>query len=493
MWSFYYFKYEMALLFLVCYIIFLNLCTKFVKFEKIRFELNNLDYLFVSMLFIYLLLWCYQNLDGETTILYLGNHFIYNDFIRVLKYGMTSFFFAYLIIIHNFNNIIKIKVVEYLLLVFLCFFSLSMIIISNHLFVIFLFLEIVNICLYCMIGLNKNSNKGIEAAFKYFIQSSFVTIIGFFAISIIYILSGTLFINELVILLQNKSPDDISWVSVFVCLLFVTIFFKLGIFPLHSWIADVYQGSYLIVALFVATVPKFAYMYLFWKIIILLPLTLANYCSYMVLFSMIYGSIVTLYQISFKRLIAYGSMVHMGFIIYSLCLNSPFSIAASLFYLFVYIILMVFVFCFMFFLFEQKEQDLYFLDDISRLNIVLNNNKILSFYFSYIILSLAGLPFFIGFISKWYVFLTLLYNNHAIEAIVLLCVSVLSASYYIRLIRFLYFIENKNKKIEFHSFVKLNSLFFYLIAFLFILNILIIFFHNWIYLYLFKCALSLFI
>jgi NADH-quinone oxidoreductase subunit N len=120
----------------------------------------------------------------------------------------------------------------------------------------------------------------------------------------------------------------------------------------------------------------------------------------MVLFSMIYGSIVTLYQISFKRLIAYGSMVHMGFIIYSLCLNSPFSIAASLFYLFVYIILMVFVFCFMFFLFEQKEQDLYFLDDISRLNIVLNNNKILSFYFSYIILSLAGLPFFIGFISK---------------------------------------------------------------------------------------------
>jgi NADH:ubiquinone oxidoreductase subunit 2 (subunit N) len=61
-----------------------------------------------------------------------------------------------------------------------------------------------------MIGLNKNSNKGIEAAFKYFIQSSFVTIIGFFAISIIYILSGTLFINELVILLQNKSPDDIS-------------------------------------------------------------------------------------------------------------------------------------------------------------------------------------------------------------------------------------------------------------------------------------------
>jgi len=108
-----------------------------------------------------------------------------------------------------------------------------MIIISNHLFVIFLFLEIVNICLYCLIGLNKESNKGIEAAFKYFMQSSFITIMGFFSVSLIYLYTGTLFLNELAILLNNES--NFSFLLDFsLYILFFVIFFKLGLFPLHS-------------------------------------------------------------------------------------------------------------------------------------------------------------------------------------------------------------------------------------------------------------------
>lgn len=115
---------------------------------------------------------------------------------------------------------------------------------------------------------------------------------------------------------------------------------------------------------------------------------------------MLYGAIITLYQVSLKRLLAYGSMVHMGFILYSLSLYSAISIASSVFYLLVYIVLTIFMFSFMFFLFEENEKGVNFLDDISRLYNVLNKNSLLSLYFAYIILSLAGLPFFIGFISK---------------------------------------------------------------------------------------------
>jgi len=229
MYSIFYIKLEIFLLFFICYIIFLHLCVKFSKLQ-----LNFLDYIYVSMLFLYLLLRCsLEDLDCSSTVYLFNNHIIFNNTIQLLKTCMVLFFFAYLIIVCNFNNIIKLPIVEYLVLIFLCFFSLIMIIISNHLFVIFLFLEIVNICLYFLIGLNKESNKGIEAAFKYFMQSSFITIMGFFSVSLIYLYTGTLFLNELAILLNNES--NFSFLLDFsLYILFFVIFFKLGLFPLHS-------------------------------------------------------------------------------------------------------------------------------------------------------------------------------------------------------------------------------------------------------------------
>jgi NADH-quinone oxidoreductase subunit N len=118
---------------------------------------------------------------------------------------------------------------------------------------------------------------------------------------------------------------------------------------------------------------------------------------------MLYGAIITLYQVSFMRLLAYGSMVHMGFILYSLSLYTAMSIAASIFYLLIYILLMIFIFCFMFFLFEENKESkegIHILDDISKFYNILNKNYLLSLYFTFVIISLAGLPFFIGFISK---------------------------------------------------------------------------------------------
>jgi len=84
---------------------------------------------------------------------------------------------------------------------------LLIIIDSNNLFVIFLFLELVNLCIYCLIGLNKNSNLGIESAYKYFVQSSVATIIGFFGISLIYMSAGTLNLNELNILMMFNDTN----------------------------------------------------------------------------------------------------------------------------------------------------------------------------------------------------------------------------------------------------------------------------------------------
>ena len=175
-------------------------------------------------------------------------------------------------------------------------------------------------------------------------------------------------------------------------------------------------------------------------------------------------------------------MVHMGLIVYSISLFTVQSITAAFFYLVSYIILMLFTFSFMFFLFEKNKNELYYLDSISQFSSLIGN-KLLVFSFSLILFSLAGLPFFLGFISKWYIFLSLLNNYNFFELFLLLGISVLSASYYIRLIRFIFFSENKIEKAKMYSSIKFNFGFYDLLIFLVFLNIFIIFIHNTVYLF----------
>lgn len=388
--------------------------------------------------------------------------------------------FCYMILLYNFNNIIKLPIFEYLILVWTCFFGLLMIIAGNNLFVIFLFLELVNLCIYCLIGLNKNSNLGIESAYKYFVQSSVATIIGFFGISLIYISVGTLNLNELNILMYF---NDESWLFILgVYLIISSVFFKLGIFPLHSWIPDVYQGGLLISVIFIAIIPKIAYVVLFFKLFAEFHTIINNYCLFFSILSIFYGSVISLYQTSFKRLLAYGSMVHMGLIIYSISIFTIQSITAAFFYLTSYIILMLFTFGFMFFLFEKNNNELYYIDSISQFSNLIGN-KLLVFAFSFILFSMAGLPFFLGFISKWYIFLSLLNNYNFFELFLLLGISVLSASYYIRLIRFIFFSESKNEKVKMYSTIKFSLGFYDLLILLIFLNIFIILIHNFVYLF----------
>jgi len=481
-----YFSIEIIILLLICYILIIYLFNKYFNFNKK--DIIVLCYFMIIVMF-YILTVYTDNINGYIFI--LNNYFVITNFLILIKKFMIFCLFCYLILLSNFDYIIKLPIFEYLIIIITCFLGLFIIISSNHLFIIFLFLELVNLCIYCLIGLNKYSNMGIESAYKYFVQSSFATILGFFGVSLIYLSTGTLFLNELSIFIQY---DNISWLLILgIYMIISSIFFKLGVFPLHSWIADVYQGALLIVVIFISIIPKIAYIFLFFKLFFEFNSIISNYCLFLSLISMSYGSLISLYQTSFKRLLAYGSMVHMGLIIYSITLFNVTSIAAAFFYLYSYIILILFTFSFMFFLFEKNNENIYYLDDISNLNIVLSKNFLLSFMFSFILFSLAGLPIFIGFIAKWYIFIGLVDSHNFIELLWFLSVSVLSSSYYIRLIRFLFFIDNKNNKVKFYSIIKFDQSFYNLIIFLFFLNIFTIFIHNIIYLFILKHILILFI
>lgn len=475
---------EIIVLFGICYIILIYLFNWFLKY-------STTDIIYLCTYLFFIMLYVLFRADVfEGTHYILNNYFIYNEFYNFVKKFIVIFMIFYLILLNNFNNIMKLPIFEYLILIFSCLFGILMIIRSNHLFVIFLFLELVNLCLYCLIGLNKDSNMGIESAYKYFVQSSLATIIGFFGISLIYMSTGTLFLNELSLLITFNDLNFLSIVGIY--LIITSVFFKLGIFPLHSWIAEVYQGTLLISLIFIALLPKIAYIILFLKLYIEFNTLIHNYCLILSGISVIYGSLISLYQTSFRRLLAYGSMVHIGLMIFSISLYTTQTVTAGIFYLFSYILLMLFTFCFMFFLFEKDSNEkLYYLDDISKFHLYFSDNIILTTFFLLIIFSLAGLPFFIGFIAKWYIFISLIDVFNIFEVLIFLSISILSSSYYIRILRFIYF-SMKHNKIKRYSIIKFDNLFYNLIFILLVINVLTIIYHNMIFLMIFKKILLLF-
>jgi NADH-quinone oxidoreductase subunit N len=357
---------------------------------------------------------------------------------------------------------------------------------TNNLFYIFLFLEMINLSLYVLIGLNKYSNFGIEIAYKYFIQSSYVTLIGLFGVSILYIKTGTLFISELRFILGAFPLDNITLFSF--SLMFITFFFKLGLFPLHNWVADLYQNSHLVTVTFIGIIPKIGYIYILFIIYNIIHFSYFIFFFFFLIgfLSIIYGSILSLYEVSLKRLLGYGSVVHMGFIIISMGLYELMSVSACFLYIAIYTLLMFCTFCCMLVFVRRKEEsnEIVFIDNITSIGIFLNNNTLLSIIFSFIILSLAGLPFFMGFFSKLYILLSLISMGYLFLVVILLFMNIVITLYYIRLIRFLFFNEDKDvKNKQIYLSVKQSRSIYSLIMTLFILNILVLFFHNYLLLF----------
>jgi len=203
--------------------------------EKIIYN-KNLNRSFLILIFILLFLILFNilfiNVSSECNLYLLDNYFIYSNFIQYIKAFIICLSLSFLIYLYNFTIIVRIPIFEYIILIIIIILSLFLMISTNNLFNLFLFLEMVNLSLYVLIGLNKYSNFGIEIAYKYFIQSSYVTLIGLFGVSIIYLRTGTLFISELQFILAFYPIDNIL-IFAFL-LIFITFFFKLGLFPLHN-------------------------------------------------------------------------------------------------------------------------------------------------------------------------------------------------------------------------------------------------------------------
>lgn len=309
---------------------------------------------------------------------------------------------------------------------------------AKDLIVIFLGLEVMSISFYVLAGFNRNRSSANEASLKYFLLGAFATGFLVYGIALIYGKATTTSIDAISLNFTALSGNVLFLAGV---LLFLIGFsFKIAAFPFHMWVPDVYQGSPTTVAGLFSTAGKAAG---FSALIVTFAALFGGpnshlftpYLSAIAVFSMLYGSIVAIMQTDIKRMLAYSSIAHAGYMLIGLASGNVDGVAGIIFYLAAYSFMNLAAFGIVSIL-EGKEETNLDLDSYAGLG---TRSPFLAGLFALIMFALAGIPPFAGFFGKYYVFIAAIKSDLTWLAMVGILSSVISVYFYLRLVVIMYF------------------------------------------------------
>ncbi|MGE5430724.1 MAG: NADH-quinone oxidoreductase subunit N [Syntrophomonadaceae bacterium] len=321
---------------------------------------------------------------------------------------------------------------------------------AKDLFMIFIGLEQMSICFYVLAGINRKKQSANEASLKYFLLGSFATGFIVYGIALIFGISHTTSIDVIV---TNFGSLTHNILFVAGMLLFLIGFsFKIAAFPFHMWVPDVYQGSATTVSGLMSTGGKAAaFSVLIIALGAVFPGSAANvfrpYFAAIAAFSMLYGSIVAISQNNLKRMLAYSSIAHAGYMAIGLAAGNIESVAGIMFYLVAYTFMNLGAFAIIAMIEGENDTKLE-LDDYIGLS---QRHPLLAAFMALFMFSLSGLPPFAGFFGKYYVFISAIKADMTWLAILGVLSSVISVYFYIRVIVYMYFREPEAEMLPVHN------------------------------------------
>ena len=371
-----------------------------------------------------------------------NNQLVINNGIINLKIIILIILILILLTMYDNIKIEKILCLEIPIIILISVLGMFIILSSNDLFILGLGLELQTMPFFILACLKRSSNLSVEAALKYFIYACFCSSISFFGISLIYGFLGTTNFNEIKIILNIQSVQNFYSIYISLCLILIGLLFKLGLVPFHFWIADVYEGCPNIITYFFAVISKFTIIFIIFKIYYNIFLNFLNLFLIIFIvigtFSILIGSILAIYQTKFKKLLAYSAVVHMGNILILFSVGTIEGIEYAFNYLFVYMLISINIFSIFLSIYKLDKSSI---QNIVDFTFITKSNNHLAIAFIISILSLGGIPPFAGFFAKLPVFYMLIKTINPFLNILIILMSLLSAIYYIRLIRMIWFSE----------------------------------------------------
>jgi NADH-quinone oxidoreductase subunit N len=333
---------------------------------------------------------------------------------------------------------------------------------ANSLVMVYLGLELISLSSYALVAFDRDSPRGSEAAMKYFVLGSMASGMLLYGMSMIYGATGTLDLQLIAQSIQGGGSDQTLLVFGLVFLV-VGLAFKLGVVPFHMWIPDVYEGAPVATTLFISSVPKMA---AFAMAIRLLQTGLgelqqdwSQMLAILAVLSIVLGNLAAIAQTNIKRMLAYSTISHMGFVLMGLLPGTADGFGAGMFYVIVYSLMSAAAFG-MVIMLSARGVEAEKLDDFKGLN---QRDSWYAAIMAMVMFSMAGVPVFVGFFAKWLVIKAALDAGLLWLAIVAVVFSVVGAFYYIRVVKLMYFDEPVTEApieapVDFRAAISLNGI-----------------------------------
>jgi len=311
---------------------------------------------------------------------------------------------------------------------------------AGNFLLVYLGLEMLSLSLYTMVAMHRDSADASEAAMKYFVLGALASGMLLYGISMIYGATGSLDLASVSQRIAGQAELDILLVFGLVFTV-AGIAFKLGAVPFHMWVPDVYQGAPTSVTVFIGTAPKIAAFAMAMRVLVDAMGPMLQHWQDMLIvlsiLSMATGNVIAISQTNIKRMLAYSTIAHVGFLLLGILTGTIDGYAASMFYVIVYALMSAGGFGMVIALsragFEADQ-----LNDFKGLN---RRSPWLAFIMLILMFSMAGVPPFLGFWAKWMVLKEVVAAGMVWLAAVAVAFSIVGAFYYIRIVKLMYFDE----------------------------------------------------
>jgi NADH-quinone oxidoreductase subunit N len=425
---------EIFLLIMACVILVVDV---FLEDER-----RNLTYLLSQLT---LLATCALVVSGGTDqrVMAFNDMFVQDSMADTLKLFILAITFVIYVYSRDYLRERNIFKGEFYVLGLFGVLGMMIMVSSSNLLLLYLGLELMSLCLYAMVAFDRDNGNASEAAMKYFVLGAIASGMLLYGMSILYGLSGSLAIADIATAVSATEAGTDAQLGLVFALVFIVVAlaFKLGAVPFHMWVPDVYHGSPTTVTAYISSAPKIAGFAMIMRLLVEgLGGLHADWQMMLVILavlSMAVGNIIAIAQANIKRMLAYSTISHVGFILLGILAGTADGYASAMFYTLAYAIMSLGGFGIVLYMsragFEAEE-----LDDYKGLN---QRSPWFAFMMLILMFSMAGVPPTLGFWAKLAVLSAVVDINMTWLAIVGVVFSIIGLFYYLRVIKLMYFDE----------------------------------------------------
>ncbi len=357
------------------------------------------------------------------------------DVLKVFIYLITAVVFLYS---REYLVVRKLFKGEFFVLGLFAVLGMMILVSGYNMLTLYLGLELLSLSLYAMVAMHRDSMESSEAAMKYFILGAIASGMLLYGMSLIYGATGSLDIGEISSYIRNSSADDMVLLLGLVFII-VALAFKLGAVPFHMWIPDVYHGAPTAITLFISTAPKIAAFAMVMRLLADglggLHVQWQDILVILAALSIAIGNVVAIAQANIKRMLAYSTISHVGFLFLGVLAGTDEGYSAAMFYVLVYALMSLGAFGMVILLSRAGFEA----DNISDFKGLNERSPWFAFMMLILMFSMAGVPPTVGFYAKLAVLSAVVDVGLVWLAVFGVVFAVIGAFYYLRIIKFMYF------------------------------------------------------